>query len=160
MTLSFLAIKVILLGIDYSFTNNILNKGISLLIAIGIIYLFSTLNIWTWLKIAVGVILLGGVGYLGFWLFVLSAMASEEVRVIEKSKIQNYEIRLTSRLGFAGPTYYRYDIDKLALFGIIYKDIDQVTVNEIDNCRIDFPRSEISIDKCEKKIITHANIMQ
>ena len=150
----------LILGItNYSFSNNSLNYALITLVVLGVFYFFLTLGIPLWLKILTMIVTLGGIGYLGFWAAILVSLATEDVEVINKWNYDNYEISLTSRQGFSGPTYYRYDIHKPALFGLVYKGLDKVMVHydSLKNCIVDFPRVHMTFDKCAVYIIKHAN---
>ena len=138
---------------NYSFTNDAIDyvilEAILILLTIG----FFKLSISTSIKILTTIIGIIGIGLLGYWFYPMMAMAKEEIELINTWNADRYEIHLTKRIGFAGPPYYRYDIDKQILFGLLEKDIDEriVGAEEPVNCEIDFTRANLSFDRCKNE---------
>lgn len=83
-------------------------------------------------------------------------MSKDEIRTTNERQIGKYKLVFTSRQGWAGPVYYRYDLKKKTIFGHYHSKIYTTTaIKDTGNCQIEFYKnSEVKYraDKCKQTI--------
>jgi len=159
LIISIVVFKLILVITNYRFSSNYLNYALVTLVVFGGFHLFLKLRIPKWVKIVSMIVAIGGAGYVVIGAAPYIIMGTDDVELINKWNYEKYQVRLTSRMGFSGPGSYRYDINRPALFGLIYKNLDQTNVSYIgtEDCLVEFSRTNMTFDKCEVIIKKHAN---
>lgn len=96
----------------------------------------------------------------GIWLFLvlglfileqlLLAFSVGKTRVISIWRCGSYQVVYKSRLDWAGSCYYRYDLSRVALNGLLRKKITTFYPNgeQKESCIINFPKKEFALNKC------------
>ena len=138
----------------YSFTFGFFNYLLWLIIILNGILELNILIRLRWIKITL--LTLGILGFLIYstYFYIGYSFLKESVTRVEKWRIDNYEIVLTNRIGWAGPQYYRYDLNKYILADIFKKKMDKYYQGRelSDTCEIVFINAEVNFNKCLKKI--------
>jgi hypothetical protein len=83
-------------------------------------------------------------------------MSKDNIRTTSEQKIGKYKLVFTSRQGWTGPIYYRYDLKKKSVFGYYHSKL-YTTLSRIDtgNCQIDFYKKQklkYRADKCRQTV--------
>lgn len=82
-------------------------------------------------------------------------MSKDNIRTTKEQKIGKYKLVFTSRQGWSGPVYYRYDLKKKNILGFYNSKLYTTTVKDTANCQIDFyKKGEIKYrtDKCKQTV--------
>jgi hypothetical protein len=83
-------------------------------------------------------------------------MSKDDIRTTSEQIIGKYKLVFTSRQGWAGPVYYRYDLKKKNIFGHYRSNIyTTMSRNDTGNCQINFYKKEklkYRADKCKQTI--------
>jgi hypothetical protein len=94
-----------------------------------------------------------GSGFIGIS-YVVNRILGEDVNKVDSWTTGGHEICLVSRIGIAGPLYYEFQLNELALFGLLRKDIDSFRTRKPSNCKISFKSAEFEFNRCTNELKT------
>ncbi len=156
-----MAFGLTLLLTGYSFTWDILDYlTIAIIAVFPVVKFFSVLKP-TWVKVTVSVFSLIGICIAGYYIIIYVAFyTAGDKEKMQNWSVDNFDIELTHRQDWAGPTYYRYDLKRTIIFGIFEKTLAQnyPGTNLSDTCIVDFKKfynygdPVYTFDKCEQTI--------
>lgn len=155
-----LSAGLILFVTGYSFTNNVINIVITVVIILYPVALFLSSQIRWWLKIVITLTSLILI-VLALWnLPVAIAFSRETKQTIQTWKIGSKQVLLERRQGWAGPSYLKYQLKDFRMFGLIVKTIASGYPNSADNdgCKVklaveDYSNTPIyEFNSCEKTL--------
>lgn len=157
--MTILTVGVILLLTGYSFSLKPLNYLFIVSIVFYPVVRFFLSGISLWLKVVTSLLVLFLIGVIGSYALPFLAFASSDVKFVEKWHVKGYRIVLERRLDWAGPSYYRYELHRTRLFGLLDKTIGYAYAGtEVDtSCKIKFSETNsisysIEFDKCQNSI--------
>jgi hypothetical protein len=154
-------IGIVFLLTGYSFTIDILDYtiiGIIILYPIGRFFL-SRISIK--IKVITALAAIIGICFIAWKVMVFIAFSTAgEKRKVQEWNVDGYRIVLTKRLDWAGPPYYRYDLSRTRVFGLITKTLaySYPGTELTDSCTIhfkedfDYGESLFEFDKCSGNI--------
>ena len=144
----------------YSFTLDVLDYVLWGIILLFPIVQFFRSGIPGWIKLITVLLVFIAAIFLGEGILVAIAFGREESHTVQKWKLNGYSVTLSKRQGWAGPFYYRYDLAKNRLFGLINKTVaESYPGMELPgSCKIEFQKDIYNdkilfeFDHCQQRI--------
>ena len=144
----------------YSFTLNVLDYVLWSIILLFPIVQFFRSEIPGWIKLMTVFVLFIAACFLSYGIVVALAFGREENHTVRKWKMNGYSVTLSRRQGWAGPSYYRYDLARNRFFGLINKTVAESYpgMELTDSCKIEFQKDIYTnkilfeFDHCQQRI--------
>jgi hypothetical protein len=122
-----------------------------LLFFIALVFFYALYSeLASWMKaLSISAVLFLGLGFvIGF----LSMMGV--IKVEREWEIENYKVEYIRDQGFSGGPLMSYKLSKIASIPIFIKELEVVIDRDtLNSCDIDFYESNLTFNKCERKII-------
>jgi|SRR5688572_25819665 len=117
---------------------------------------FFIAQIPAWIKILVGLIIVGATILIANEVLIFLAFGTESEKKINVWKLDNRKIILTRRQGWAGPSYLRYDLVDHKFFGLFSKTI-AYGYPDTEPCKITFENNNggksFEFDTCKNLLM-------